>query len=255
MKATQVCRILKKDRLTDTAYRFVLEAPESAAQVSCGQFAHVAVDAKTLRRPISICDFSRDAGTLTLVLEIRGEGTEWIASRQEGQTLDIIAPLGHGFTLGDTSRRAVLVGGGIGTPPLLSVARAFGGNATALLGFRSADSVILEDDFKSCGAKVHIATDDGSTGHHGYVTQLLAKELAAGDVGVVMACGPMPMLKLTAKACEEAGVECQVSLEERMGCGVGACLVCACAIRRNGQEGYSHVCKDGPVFLGTEVVW
>lgn len=252
---TQSCRLVCKKELQPGIYDFTVESREFASKAQPGQFAHLLVPGKTLRRPISICDADPEEGTLRLVFQVRGEGTELLSQFEEGQTVDILAPLGHGFTVGDPSRRAVLVGGGIGVPPLLMAAKPFGKNATVILGFRSRDAVILKEDFEKAGCRVILCTDDGSVGFCGLVTEPLRKILEEPK-DVVLACGPGPMLKGVAGEAEARGVPCQISLEERMGCGVGACLVCACKIKKaDGEEAYLHVCKDGPVFNAEEVVF
>lgn len=249
---TGLCRIAQKRQLTADIFNFTVEAGKLAQMAQPGQFAHVYVPGKTLRRPISICGIDRAAGMLRLVFQIRGEGTAQLAALNSGDRLDLLAPLGKGFSIGDPQRRAVFVGGGIGVPPLLEAAKAFGANAAVILGFRSRDSIILKEDFEQNGNRVLIATDDGSFGHHGLVTDCL-DGLAFEEV---FACGPTPMLKAVSRAARERGVPCQVSMEQRMACGVGACLGCAVKLRReNGEEYYGHVCKDGPVFDAQNVVW
>lgn len=244
------CKLLQKRKLTEDIFDMTVEAPEFAAAAEAGQFAHIYVPGKTLRRPISICGVDRGEGTLRFVFQIRGDGTRILAETAEGASLDILAPLGKGFQLGDTARKAVFVGGGIGVPPLLEASRAFGANGTAVLGFRNRDAVILEEDFRALGCAVRIATDDGSAGHHGLVTDCL-KDL---DFDVLFACGPTPMLKAVCAVAKARGVECQISLEERMACGIGACLGCACRLLEDGKETFGHVCKDGPVFPYQEVI-
>jgi dihydroorotate dehydrogenase electron transfer subunit len=241
----KLCEILEKQTLAKGIFSFVVAAGELAKAAQPGQFANILVPGKTLRRPISICDVDKEAETLRFVFEIRGEGTEQLAQFAVGDTLDILGPLGNGFQVGDTSRKALFVGGGIGVPPLLHPAKAFGKNATVVLGFRNQDAMILKEDFEAAGCNVIVATDDGSYGHHGLVTECLD----GVEADVIFACGPMPMLKALAKIAEEQQVECQISLEERMACGIGACLGCACKTKRDdGSETYGHVCKDGPVF-------
>jgi dihydroorotate dehydrogenase electron transfer subunit len=247
----RICDIQSKKQLTNDIFDVTVEAGALAQIARSGQFAHLYVPGKTLRRPISICEIDRENETLRFVFQIRGEGTAQLAQLQRGETLDLIAPLGRGFSLGDSSRRAVFVGGGIGVPPLLEAAKAFGENAVVIAGFRNQGSVILKEDFEKNGNQVMIATDDGSLGHHGLVTDCI-KDL---DFDVIFACGPTPMLKAVCKIAEERAVPCQISLEERMACGVGACLGCACKIKKDGQEFYGHVCKDGPVFDYKNVVW
>lgn len=252
---TEKVKLLKKERLTETAYKFTVFAPLCSANAKPGQFANILIPGKTLRRPISICDIDAERGLLVFVFEIRGDGTRILSEMNEGAEIDILAPLGNGFTLADADKKVIFVGGGIGVPPLLAGAKKFGKNASVLLGFRNKDAVILATDFAKTGAEVKIATDDGSLGYHGFVTDLLKESLAKEKVNAVYSCGPMPMLKLIAGICEENDVECQVSLEERMGCGIGACLVCACKIKTANGDTYKHVCKDGPVFNAKEVEW
>lgn len=251
---TQQCVLLDKKELAPGVFDFWVDSESFAQSAQPGQFAHLLVPGKTLRRPISICDVDRERGALRLVFEVRGEGTRILSQTKIGEHLDILAPLGHGFTLSDASEKAVFVGGGIGVPPLLYAARHYGGNATVILGFRNRDAVILEQDFRDAGCNVIVTTDDGSYGVHGFVTASLAQALNK-QTDRVFACGPTPMLKAVAASAEQAGTPCQVSLEERMGCGVGACLVCACKIKAGDSETFRHVCKDGPVFDAKEVVW
>lgn len=253
---TEQCRVLSMREIAESTFDMTIYAEDMATKAQPGQFVHVAVPGKTLRRPISICDSSAGQKTLRLVFQIRGEGTRWLAGIREGDTLDLLGPLGHGFTLGNTDRKVIFVGGGIGVPPLLYAARQFGANAEAILGFRNQSATILQQDFAEAGCKVSLLTDDGSLGEKGFVTARLQKALEEGGVQEIFACGPTVMLKNVAALAADAGVACQVSLEERMGCGIGACLVCACKTKRaDAMGGYSHVCKDGPVFRAEEVDW
>ncbi len=256
MKYTQeLCPIVRKEQLNQTTFSFTVASQTAVESMKPGQFANILVEGKTLRRPISVCGFSREEGWIRFVFEVRGEGTKIMSEMNEGQHMDILAPLGNGFDI-DPREKAVFVGGGIGVPPLLGASAPYGANATVLLGFRSKDAVILADECRANGADVRIATDDGSLGHHGFVTELLAARLEESPCDAVYACGPKPMLRLTAAQAEKRGIRCMVSLEERMGCGVGACLVCACKTRTpDGGEKYLHVCKNGPVFDSREVIW
>ena len=215
--------------------------------VACGQFAHVYVPGKTLRRPISVCDAS--GGELRLVYQVKGEGTK-IMSRMQGGTVDVLAPLGNGFRI-EPGRRYGLIGGGIGVPPMLYTARQCD-DPLIITGFRNASLVILQEDLAEQGETL-LCTDDGTAGVKGFVTDLLRERIA--ELDEVCACGPTPMLKAVAAVCREFGKPCQISLEERMGCGVGACLVCAVRVRKNGEEVMQHVCKNGPVFNAEEVVF
>lgn len=253
MKAynTADCTLLKIEQMRPGFFDMTVSDPDAAQTARAGQFAQFLVPGKTLRRPISICEIDRREGTLRFVFQVRGEGTERLSRLTAGDTVNLLAPLGNGFPFGDTSRRALFVGGGIGVPPLLEAAKAFGKNAVLLAGFRSRDAMILTEDFERSGCKVHVATDDGSYGHHGLVL-----ELARGlPYDVMFACGPKPMLRAAALLAKEQNVPCYVSMEERMACGIGACLGCAVKLRGETGTYYGHVCKDGPVFDANAIVW
>lgn len=256
MKAAHKCKIVSKTRMGDAVY-MVLEAGDMARTsfTTPGQFVHIKCgDGLLLRRPISVCSCQEDEpeDTLAIVFEVRGEGTAWLARRPEGHTVDVLGLLGNGFTM-EREGRYLLVGGGIGVPPMRGCAQYTGGRSTAILGFRSRDKAILLDCFRDECAKVAVATDDGSLGYHGFVDALVCQELERDRAyDAVLACGPKPMLKSVAKAAARFGVPCQVSMEERMGCGVGACLVCAVTMK---DGTIKHVCKDGPVFDAGEVDW
>ncbi len=246
--------IQTKKNLAKNVYDLTVACPEVAAVAEPGQFVHIKIEGKSLRRPISICRIDKEAGCLRLVFEVRGEGTAQMADKRAGDRIDLIGPLGKGFTLLAPSKKAVVIGGGIGTPPMLALARHYGKNATAIVGFRSANAVILKEDFAGSGAHTVVCTDDGTMGRHGFVTTALEELLANEQPDIIYACGPHPMLKGVATLADSMGIRCEVSLEERMGCGVGACLVCACKTVKDSKEYFAHVCKDGPVFDAKEVV-
>ena len=247
--------IADKKAVAKEIYSFEILCPQVADIAQAGQFVHIRANGFTLRRPISICGIDRKNGTLRIVFEVRGEGTAEIAKLNKGDSIDMLAPLGHGFTLNENFSKTVLIGGGIGTPPMLPVAQFYGKKATVISGFRNAQAVILQEDFKKTGAETVLCTDDGSLGIHGFVTQPLGEILNTEKPDAVYACGPMPMLRNIAKMCRENNVFCEISLEERMACGIGACLGCACRTIRNDEEYFAHVCKDGPVFNAEEVIW
>ena len=249
--------IRSMEQLTAAAWSMVIECPDVAAKAQPGQFVNLLPDGGfTLRRPISICGIDKEQGTLRIVFEVRGKGTAALAQLRAGDTVNMLAPLGHGFTLPDKDSRVMLVGGGIGTPPMLPLAQYFGANAVVISGFRNQDAVILQEDFAAAGAKTILCTDDGSAGRYGLVTLPLEEEIEAQKPDLICACGPMPMLRATAALAKTCEIPCQVSLEERMGCGIGACLVCACrTVDPDGTEQYRHVCKNGPVFNAEEVQW
>ena len=246
--------LLKKENLAKNIYSFTILCPQIAEEAVCGQFVHVKAQGFSLRRPISLCGIDKQNGTIRVVFEIRGEGTKVIAGLREGELVDILGPLGNGFTLLSPDKKAIVVGGGIGVPPMLQTAAHYGENATAIIGFRSANAVILEKDFKALGCDTLLCTDDGTMGQKGFVTQALETRLNQ-PADIIYACGPGPMLKGVVALAKQHGIKCEVSLEERMGCGVGACLVCACKTVKDGQEYMKHVCKDGPVFDSGEVVF
>ncbi len=248
--------ITEKSALAQDTFSFTLHCPEIAAIAQPGQFVHILPAGYTLRRPISIAGIDSTAGTLRIVFAVRGKGTEVLADMRKGDYMDMIGPVGHGFTLLPEAKKVVLVGGGIGVPPMLPLAEYYGEKAVAISGFRSFSQVILQEDLKAYGAEAICCTEDGSAGAvKGFVTQPLESLLDAG-VDMIYACGPTPMLKAVAELAIRKGVACEVSLEERMGCGVGACLVCTCRTKtETGEEHFSHVCKNGPVFKAEEVLW
>lgn len=256
MKVEQNCTIVAREEMGDAIY-LVLAVGDMVRKSfkGPGQFVHVKCgEGLLLRRPISVCSCQEDVpdDLLSIAFEVRGDGTRWLAQRQVGDKLDVLGLLGNGFPM-KPEGRYLLVGGGIGIPPMRGCAQYTQGRSTAILGGRSKDKIILKHCFEEECAKVMVATDDGSLGHHGFVDALVRQELEQ-DRGydAILACGPKPMLRNVAKAAEEFGVPCLVSMEERMGCGVGACLVCACDMADGSRK---HVCKDGPVFDAKEVDW
>ena len=257
MKVERKCKIVSKEWLNHDAVQMVLEVGDMVRSSwrGPGQFVHIKCgDALLLRRPISVCSCQEDEpeDLLTIVFEIRGEGTAWLANRPAGHSVDVMGLLGNGFSVKPGSR-CLLVGGGIGVPPMVGCAQYTAGNSTAIVGFRAREKTILTDWLERETAKLLVATDDGSMGHHGFVDALARQELGQDrNYDAVLACGPKPMLRSVAKVAEEFGIPCQVSMEERMGCGVGACLVCACDMKDGSRK---HVCKDGPVFDAREVDW
>lgn len=247
-------RIIEKKNIAKNCYDLLISCPAIANIAQAGQFVHVKVDGFTLRRPISICEINSLNSTIRIVFEVRGEGTNVMANLNKDSLIDIIAPLGNGFTLLDKSKKAIVVGGGIGVPPLLEVAGHYRENSHSIIGFRSANAVILDDDFKMTGSNVIVCTDDGTMGQKGYVTNELNNLLKNNHVDIIYACGPHLMLKGIVELAQQHNIQCEVSLEERMGCGVGACLVCACKAVKNSTEYFAHVCKDGPVFNSENVI-
>lgn len=257
MKVERKCKILSKTQLNEHAIQMELAVGDMVRTTLTGpgQFVHIKCgEGLLLRRPISVCDWrgSPEGDTLTIVFEVRGEGTAWLARRPVGHSVDVLGLLGNGFRV-EEQGSYLLVGGGIGVPPLLGCARACGGGSVALLGFRSKDRALLVDELARDCLGVRIATDDGSLYHHGFVDELVRQELAKNHrFQGVLACGPKPMLRSVVNVAKEFGIPCQVSMEERMACGIGACLGCAVQMKDGTMK---HVCKDGPVFDAEEVDW
>lgn len=258
MKVEKKCKIIKKTMLTDYAVSLELAVGDMVRQSQGkGEFVHIRCgEGLLLRRPISVCTATVGdiEDRLRIVFEARGQGTAWLMAREEGEYLDVLGLLGNEYDL-SAKGRYLLVGGGIGIPPLLGVAShcydTEGHKPTAILGFRSKEREMLVEEFAQHCSSVRIATDDGTSGYHGYVDAVLQEELERDrDYVGILACGPMLMLKNTFAVAEKYQIPCQVSMEERMGCGVGACLVCACD-KKDGTR--AHVCKDGPVFWGEEM--
>lgn len=248
------CVITAFRETAENIYDVTVCSKELSGLCKPGQFLHIQCGGDTLlRRPISICDVDNDC--VRFIFEVRGEGTLQLSKYNIGDKLDILGPLGKGFTVGDTSKKAIFVGGGIGIYPLLMPAKLYGENAVVLLGFRNKCYDVLSEDFKKAGCKVLIATDDGSKGIKGFVTDFLGDEISNSAIDRIFACGPLPMIKKTALEAHKNNIYCEVSMEERMGCGIGACLVCACKAKENGEEHFVHVCKDGPVFDSRTVIF
>ena len=254
VKTCVTAKVIKQHPLSGDVLQLTVAVPEIAAVCRPGQFVHLrlteAVD-PLLRRPFSIADCDAGQGTLTLIYRVVGRGTKLMAGLQAGDSLDCMGPLGNGFDL--TCRRPLLVGGGMGLAPLLMLAKAFCARpATMLMGGRNEQELFWPEIYAGVCPHIHITTDDGSVGQRGYAVDLLPELLSKGDFDGIYACGPHAMLKGVAATAAQHGVACQVSLEEYMACGVGACLSCTCAA----AGGKRHkVCTDGPVFRAEEVVW
>ena len=237
-------RLVENTRLTETVWRMKL-AGDTGAIKAPGQFVQLTVPGFYLRRPISICDW--DAETITLVYKVVGQGTEAMSAMKTGMELDVLGGLGNGF---DTSRcgdKPLLIGGGVGLPPMIGLCRQLlreGKHPTVLAGFNKADEVFLRDAVEAMGAPFVLATMDGSAGVKGLVTDAM-KDIDFTDV---CACGPLPMLKAIMGATDKPA---QLSFEERMGCGFGACMGCTVKVK----GGYKRICKDGPVLDREEVLW
>ena len=244
--------IISQERIAPDVYSLWLKTEQIAQHAKAGQFISIYSDdgSRMLPRPISICEIDKNDGALHLVYRIAGEGTAEFAEKSTGMELSILGPLGNGFPL--KNKKAFLIGGGIGIPPMLELAKQLGCEKKIILGYRNADMFLL-DDFKKQG-KVYVATEDGSYGSHGNVLDAIREN--GLDADIIYACGPTPMLRALKQYAAEHGIECWISLEEKMACGIGACLACVCKSKEVDDHTNVHnkrICKEGPVFRAEEV--
>ena len=235
--------ITENTPLTSTVYRMVLGG-DTEEITACGQFVNVKLDGLYLRRPISVCD--REDGKLTLVYKVVGKGTAQMSAMKIGEQLDVLTGLGNGYDTTPAGDNVLLLGGGVGVPPLYMLAKELikqGKTVSVVLGFNTASEVFYEQEFKALGATVTVTTVDGSYGVKGFVTDAMP-----ATYDYFFTCGPEPMLKAVYKNTQTSG---QFSFEERMGCGFGACMGCSCKT----VTGYKRICKDGPVLKKEEILW
>ena len=235
--------ILSNTALTDSVYKMVLSGDTSAITAP-GQFVNIQISGLFLRRPISVCDY--DGSTLTIIYKVVGKGTEAMRAMAPGEKLDILTGLGNGYDLSLTGDRPVLLGGGVGVPPMYNLAKKLleqGKQVSVILGFNTKSEIFYENEFRALGCDVTVTTVDGSYGKKGFVTDALPEHSTH-----FCCCGPEPMLKAVYRATTTSG---QMSFEERMGCGFGACMGCSCKT----LTGNKRICKDGPVMRKEEILW
>ena len=238
-----IYHIESNEPLTGTVYQMRLSGDTSAFSKP-GQFLNIKLDGLFLRRPISVCEY--DERGVTILYKVVGKGTAQMAAMQPGQTLDVLTGLGNGYEIEKCGPHALLLGGGVGVPPLFGLCKALlnsGRQVCVVLGFNTKDEVFYENAFRALGSDVTVATADGSYGVKGFVTDALPQ-----SYDYFFACGPEPMLKAVCKATGTSG---QLSFEERMGCGFGACMGCSCKT----LTGYKRICKEGPVLRKEEIAW
>lgn len=238
--------VLSNEPLTPAVYRMVLEGDTQYITHS-GQFINIELEGKFLRRPISVADY--DATTITIIYKVVGHGTEQMSKMEAGKRLDILTGLGNGFSTDNDAQRPLLVGGGVGVPPMYNLCKrllAEGKHPTVIVGFNTKAEVFYTEEFKALGVDVHIATADGSQGIKGFVTDAIRE--AGIEFDYLYTCGPLPMLKALYDATD---VEAEFSFEERMGCGFGGCMGCTCKTK----YGYKRICKEGPVLKRDEIIW
>ena len=239
-----IYEILSNEKIALNVYKMILCGDTSAITAS-GQFVNLKLDGKFLRRPISVCDY--DDKTITIIYKVVGAGTEQMSEMSAGEKLDILVGLGNGYNLDKSGDKPLLLGGGVGVPPMYNLCKKLieqGKKVSVVLGFNTKEEVFLEEDFKALGADVTVTTADGSYGVKGFVTDAM-KEI---DYTYFFTCGPMPMFKAIEATAVTSG---QYSFEERMGCGFGACMGCSCKTK----YGNKRICKDGPVLEREEIIW
>ena len=239
-----IYEILSNEKIALNVYKMILCGDTSAITAS-GQFVNLKLDGKFLRRPISICDY--DDKTITIIYKVVGTGTEQMCEMSAGEKIDILVGLGNGYNLDKSGDRPLLLGGGVGVPPMYNLCKKLieqGKKVSVVLGFNTKEEVFLEEDFKALGADETVTTADGSYGIKGFVTDAM-KEI---DYTYFFTCGPMPMFKAIEATAVTSG---QYSFEERMGCGFGACMGCSCKTK----YGNKRICKDGPVLEREEIIW
>ena len=236
--------ILSNEKIAKDVYKMILSG-DTGAITAPGQFVNIKLDGLYLRRPISVCDY--DEGKLTLIYKVVGEGTRRMAEMGAGVVLDTLTGLGNGYDTAKSGDAPLLIGGGVGVPPMFNLARKLigeGKSVSVILGFNSACDVFYEEEFKALGATVYVATADGSYGTRGFVTDVMATL----DYSYFYTCGPEPMFRALDKIAVTSG---QYSFEERMGCGFGACMGCSCKT----LTGNKRICKEGPVMEREEIIW
>lgn len=246
MYKNAIYTVLSNEPLTGSVWRMILGG-DTQWITAPGQFVNIALEGRYLRRPISVCDY--DERTITLIYKVVGDGTAQMSRMAPGVRIDLLTGLGNGFSTDADTRRPLLVGGGVGVPPLYNLARrllAEGREVQVVLGFNTAAEVFYADEFRALGCDVTVATADGSAGVAGFVTTAIA---ARGlDFDYFYACGPLPMLRALCQAVEQPG---ELSFEERMGCGFDACMGCSCRTLTGGKR----ICKEGPVLKKEEIIW
>ena len=250
-KFDEMAVVVRQEQIGTGIYSMWMKTEQIAEHAKAGQFVSVYCNdgSRILPRPISICEINKEEKTLRLVYRVAGKGTGEFAGMTEGEQVHVVGPLGNGFT--KKEKKAFLIGGGIGIPPMLELAKELDCEKQIILGYR--DELFLLDEFEKQG-EVYIATEDGSTGTKGNVLDAIREN--GLDADIIYACGPTPMLRALKEYAAENNIECYISMEERMACGIGACLACVCKSKDKDEHSNvnnKRICKDGPVFLAQEV--
>lgn len=253
--------LIQKENLKPDILKFSVKAPEIVKDARPGNFVEVRVSEQTepfLRRPISIYNMDKENGILEFIFQIKGKGTELLAKKEVGTKIDIVGPIGYGTFKYEDYKNIAIIGGGIGVFPLYELAKCAKKsniNVSTYLGYRNENCVVLEEEFKKVSDKFVLTTDDGSYKQKGFAIDYLKKDIETTKIDCIYACGPLPMLKAVQKLAIEKDIPCQISLEEKMACGLGVCLGCAVKTMQSPKEApeYWHVCKAGPVFNAKSV--
>lgn len=262
MPELSLAKLIRKEQLKQDVFKFSVYAPGIVNNSKPGHFVEIRVSEQTepfLRRPISIYNLKKEEGILEFIFQVKGKGTDILSKKEEGDLIDIIGPLGYGTFNYSKYNNLAIIGGGIGVFPLYELAKCAKAEKKKIntyLGFRNKDFVVLEEEFSKVSNNLIITTDDGSYKEQGYAINKLKEDIEKGNIPeIIYACGPLPMLRAVQKLALEKDIPCQLSLEERMACGLGVCLGCAVKIVTDnaGTTTYKHVCKDGPVFWVSEV--
>ena len=254
-------KLIKKEEIIKDIYKFSVKAPEIVENSKPGNFIEIRITEGIdpfLRRPISIYNLDKENGILEFIFQVKGKGTEILAKREEGKDVDIIGPLGHGTFKFEKYKNIAVIGGGIGIFPLYELSKEAKQNdikVNCYLGFRNKDFVMLEKEFEKVTDNLTITTDDGTYKEKGFAIDYLIKDIENEKYECIYACGPLPMLKAIQKYANENNIDCQISLEEKMACGLGVCLGCAVKTAKSPKDApeYWHVCKGGPVFQAKDV--
>ena len=263
MSIQEKCRVLDHQQLSPQHYKLTLASPYISSHAEPGQFVNVKCAEgydPLLRRPLSIHRISKEHKRFELLYEVVGKGTELLSHSSVGSEIDILGPLGKGFTVNPDKKISILVAGGMGVAPLLFLAEYLKNKVKVLyilIGAKSRDLVLCEEEFKNISDQVLIATDDGSYGKKGFISDLLLNflndQLGTRDAGLatIYSCGPQPMLRAISDLAFQKKIDCQVSMEQKMACGIGTCLGCVIQTK----DGYKKVCDEGPVFDGKDIIW
>ena len=261
MPVQAICKIIGKEKLVNNIYKFSVKSKEISENAKPGNFLEIRVCEHGdvfLRRPISIYNIDKENNVVEFIFQVRGKGTEILAERKVGEDLDILGPLGNGVFSIKQYKKVAIIGGGIGIYPLYELAKQLHGESKVdiYLGFRNKELVTLEDEFNLVSDKLVITTDDGSYKEKGFAINFLKEDCKEEKPDKIFACGPLPMLKAIKEFAEENSIPCEISLEERMGCGIGACVGCNVLTQnKDGEQKYKYVCQHGPVFDSKEVVF